>query len=102
MSTPEQSELRRSRVFISYSQHDPATHSLRVRALSNALVEDGLDVELDQYHQNELIDWPRWCEERLRPKYSDFVLMICSAEYKRRIENVWISIQVAVCSGKEA
>jgi tetratricopeptide (TPR) repeat protein len=73
------------RVFISYSQHDPA-HSRRVREFAEALASDGLDVELDQYHQHEVLDWPRWCEERLRPENSDFVLMICSAEYKNRIE----------------
>src|SRR5262245_52413356 len=75
------------RVFISYSQHDPAEHSPRVLAFGNALLDDGIDVELDQYHQQELIDWPRWCEERLRTENSEFVLMICSAEYTRRIEN---------------
>jgi TIR domain len=75
-----------TRVFISYSQHDPA-HSRRVRELAQALADDGLDVELDQYHQHELTHWPRWCEEQLRPENSDFVLMICSVEYKRRIEN---------------
>src|SRR5262245_41634281 len=75
------------RVFISYSQHDPAGHSRRVRAFAEALTHDGIDVELDQYHQNEVIEWPRWCEERLRPENSDFVLMICSADYTRRIEN---------------
>jgi tetratricopeptide (TPR) repeat protein len=82
--SPEERPLR---VFISYSQHDPAAHSRRVLAFGNALLDDGIEVELDQYHQEELIDWPRWCEERLRPENSDFVLMICSAEYKRRIEN---------------
>ena len=50
------------------------------------MAADGLDVELDQYHQNEIVDWPRWCKEQLRPENSDFVLMICSAEYKNRIE----------------
>jgi hypothetical protein len=87
MSAATEEQRSSPRVFISYSQHDPAGHSLRVRALAQALSNDGIDVELDQYHQHELIDWPRWCEERLRPEYSDFVLMICSAEYKRRIED---------------
>jgi tetratricopeptide (TPR) repeat protein len=86
MSTSEQSEPSAKRVFISYSQHDPTQHSRRVREFAQALADDGLDVELDQYHQNEPVDWPRWCEERLRKENSDFVLMICSAEYKNRIE----------------
>lgn len=87
MSPPPEPQRPAPRVFISYSQHDPAGHSLRVRALAQALSDNGIDVELDQYHQNELIDWPRWCEEQLRPENSDFVLMMCSTEYKRRIEN---------------
>jgi tetratricopeptide (TPR) repeat protein len=74
-----------SRVFISYAQFEPV-HSERVRALAHALADDGLDVELDQFHVHESIDWPRWCEERLRPENTNFVLMVCSAEYRRRIE----------------
>ena len=87
MSSLDQPEPPPPRVFISYSQHDPVGHSRRVRAFAQALADDGLDVELDQYHQNQPVDWPRWCEERLRKENSDFVLMICSAEYKNRIEN---------------
>ncbi|HEV2841304.1 MAG TPA: toll/interleukin-1 receptor domain-containing protein [Chthoniobacterales bacterium] len=87
MTPAEQGQFRSPRIFISYSQHDPAQHSRRVREFAQALADDGLDVELDQYHQNEPVDWPRWCEERLRKENSDFVLMICSAEYKNRIEN---------------
>ncbi len=73
------------RIFISYAQYKPA-HSEWVLALAHALAKDGLDVELDQFHQNEPVDWPRWCEERLRPEISDYILMVCSAEYRRRIE----------------
>jgi hypothetical protein len=73
------------RVFISYAQYDPA-HSARVLELAYALEGDGLAVELDQFHGQQLIDWPRWCAERLDPKNTDFVLMVCSAEYRRRIE----------------
>lgn len=87
MSTSEQPKPPALRIFISYSQHDPAVHSCRVREFAQALTDDGMDVELDQYHQHELTHWPRWCEEQLRPENSDLVLMVCSAEYKRRIEN---------------
>lgn len=87
MSPSEQQKPPARRVFISYSQHDPVQHSRRVRDFATALADDGMDVELDQYHQHELAHWPRWCEEQLRPEDSDFVLMICSAEYKRRVEN---------------
>ncbi|WP_295437205.1 toll/interleukin-1 receptor domain-containing protein [uncultured Thiodictyon sp.] len=76
----------RLRVFISYAQEDPA-HSARVLALANALRRDGIATELDQYHQQELIDWPRWCREQLRPDRSDWVLLICTPVYKARVED---------------
>jgi MinD-like ATPase involved in chromosome partitioning or flagellar assembly len=76
----------RPRVFISYS-HDSPEHSARVLALAQQLRLDGIDGNLDQFHNNKLIDWRRWYEEQLRPGNSDFVLTICSAEYKRRIES---------------
>jgi tetratricopeptide (TPR) repeat protein len=74
------------RIFVSYAQQSER-HSEAVLALAQALNDDGLSVELDRYHQHELIDWPRWCEGQLKPEQSDFVLMICSAEYCRRIDN---------------
>ena len=80
------SERSAVRVFVSYS-HDDARHSERVLALAQALNHEGINTEIDQYHQHELIDWPRWCEEQLRPENSHFVLMICSAQYKQRVEN---------------
>ncbi len=73
------------RIFISYAQYEPV-HSQRVLALAHALAADGLDVELDQFHGHETVDWPRWCEERLEPENTDFVLMVCTAEYRRRIQ----------------
>jgi hypothetical protein len=73
------------RVFISYAQYEPA-HSAQVLTLAHALAGDGLAVELDQFHGHETVDWPRWCDERLRPENTDFVLMVCTAEYRRRIE----------------
>jgi hypothetical protein len=85
MSASEHALPQHSRVFISYS-HDSAAHSDRVLALAQQLRRDGIDAELDQFHQEELLHWPRWCEEQLRPEKSDFVLCICTVEYKRRIE----------------
>jgi len=73
------------RVFISYS-HDSKAHSERVLALAQALRGDGIDVELDQFHTDEIVDWPRWCNEQTSKEHSDFVLCICTAEYKRRME----------------
>ncbi|MCH8806059.1 MAG: toll/interleukin-1 receptor domain-containing protein [Planctomycetes bacterium] len=78
-------EPRPPRVFISYS-HDSPAHSGRVLALARALRADGIDVELDQFHTDEIVDWPKWCNEQISREHSDFVLCICTAEYKRRIE----------------
>ncbi len=75
-----------TRVFISYAQHAYA-HSAAVLALAQALSEDGIAVELDRYHQHELTHWPSLCADLLTPERSDFVLMVCSGEYRRRVEN---------------
>ena len=73
------------RVFISYS-HDSQPHSDRVLAFAQAMRRDGIDVELDQFHNEEIVDWPRWCNEQISRDKSDFVLCICTDEYRRRIE----------------
>ncbi len=80
-----ENETRSPRVFISYS-HDTREHCDRVLMLAQQLRRDGIDAELDQFHQEELLHWPRWCEERLRPENSDFVLCISTPEYKHRVE----------------
>jgi TIR domain len=73
------------KVFISYS-HDSPEHSARVLAFAWALRRKGIDVELDQFHGEEITDWPRWCNEQISRECSDFVVCICTAEYRRRIE----------------
>jgi tetratricopeptide (TPR) repeat protein len=73
-------------VFISYS-HDSPEHSRRVLALSNKLRAMGVDVELDQYHTRPSQGWPQWCEEKLRPTNSKFVLLICTETYRNRVDN---------------
>lgn len=73
------------RVFISYS-HDSPAHCDAVLALAQQLRRDGIDAELDQFHAEELLHWPRWCAEQMRPENADFVLCVCTAEYARRVE----------------
>jgi len=70
------------RVFISYS-HDSTEHEDRVLALSNRLVKEGVDSVIDRYGEPE-DGWPIWMEEQIRE--ADFVLVVCTAEYRRRIE----------------
>jgi hypothetical protein len=50
------------------------------------LRDHGIDVELDQFHEAEIVDWPRWCNEQTSRERSDFVVCVCTAEYCRRIE----------------
>jgi ketosteroid isomerase-like protein len=73
------------RVFLSYS-HDDKEHCDRVLALAQQLRRDGIDADLDQFHHEELLHWPRWCEERMRPENSDYVLCVCSRDYRNRVE----------------
>jgi len=72
-------------VFISYS-HDTPEHSQRVLQLANALRGQGVDAELDQYHIRPSHGWPLWCEEHLSPQKAAFVLVICTATYRQRVE----------------
>ena len=74
------------RVFVSYAQHSDR-HSDAVLALAQALRGHGIAVELDRFHGHELIDWPRWCLEQLAADQARWVLMICSAVYRDRLEN---------------
>jgi SEFIR domain. len=74
-----------SKVFVSYS-HDSAQHEERVLQFANALLSHGVEVELDRYHVRPPKGWPHWCEEQLRPENSDFVLMICTETYLKRVQ----------------
>lgn len=86
MSEQESSaHSKHPRVFISYS-HDSLQHSRRVLTFAQALRSNGIDVELDQFHQDEILDWPRWCSKQCSREQSDFILCVCTAEYFRRIE----------------
>jgi tetratricopeptide (TPR) repeat protein len=73
------------RAFICYSQ-DTELHVGRVLDLARALRANGIDVEVDQFHLDELLDWPRWCRAHISREKSDFVLCICTAEFQRRID----------------
>src|SRR5512135_3072941 len=70
-------------MFLSYS-HDSAEHAARVLALADALCDLGIDVILDRYvHPAPDEGWPRWMERNLDA--ADFVLMVCTATYRRRV-----------------
>jgi hypothetical protein len=77
--------MSRISAFISYS-HDSPEHSARVLAFAQALRANGIDIELDQFHSEQIVDWPRWCNEQTSREFHDFVLCVCTAEYRRRID----------------
>src|SRR5512135_3100511 len=71
------------RVLLSYS-HDSDEHADRVLALADALCDGGIDVILDRYvHPAPAGGWPRWMDRNLEE--AQFVLMVCTATYRRRI-----------------
>jgi hypothetical protein len=77
------SEASPLRVFISYS-HDSPEHADRVLALADRLRQDGLDCILDQYMLGSPDEgWPLWMDQQVRD--ADFVLMICTPTYYRRV-----------------
>lgn len=76
--------LKAPKVFISYS-HDSEEHGDRVLAFANRLREDGIEAILDQYEHPPPNDWPLWMDKHIRD--ADFVLMVCTKTYYRRIMN---------------
>src|SRR5438876_971455 len=71
------------RVFISYS-HDSATHTDEVLRLAERLRMEGIDCMFDRYDQHQPIRWDRWIVDQVNAAI--FVLVICTAAYKRRAE----------------
>lgn len=69
-------------VFISYS-HDSVEHRRRVRELADDLRGKGVDCDIDDYHHAPPEGWQIWMAQRLRE--SDFVLMVCTETYERRV-----------------
>lgn len=71
------------KVFISYS-HDSAEHKDRVFDLSERLIEDGVDSQIDQYEISPLGGWPRWTRNQIRD--ADYVIVVCTETYGRRYD----------------
>jgi hypothetical protein len=72
----------KTRVFISYS-HDSPEHEARILELANRLYGEGVEVILDQYEEKPDEGWPLWTEKQILR--SDFVLMVCTETYLRRV-----------------
>lgn len=72
------------KLFISYSW-ESRDHQDKVLALADWLEANGVEVIFDQYEPNPTKAWPQWMEEGIR--VSDFVICVCTAKYKSKIEN---------------
>src|SRR5262249_39178801 len=73
------------RIFISYS-HDNDDHSMRVHELAEELRRQGCQVLFDQYIAAPPDGWTRWMDQCLDPGACDFVLLICTDGYLKRVE----------------
>ena len=93
MTASEQTSPARPRIFISYS-HDSPAHCRRVLDLAQQLRRDGINTELDQFHQEEVEHWPRWCEEQLRPE----TLISCSVSEFDRLDHKSASSDTHFCA----
>ncbi|WIX99560.1 TIR domain-containing protein [Amycolatopsis mongoliensis] len=71
-------------VFVSYS-HDTQEHKDHVRKFATFLHSRiGLEVVLDQWHDNHRIDWSLWATRHL--KAADFILVVASPLYRARAD----------------
>lgn len=71
-------------VFFSYS-HDSEEHKTQVREFATFLRSRiGLEVILDQWHDNVRIDWSLWATRNL--KAADFVIVVASPLYRARAD----------------
>ncbi|MBW4501494.1 MAG: TIR domain-containing protein [Scytonema hyalinum WJT4-NPBG1] len=71
------------KVIISYSDDSPE-HKDRVLQLADQLREDGIDCNIDLYHESEPPPqgWPRWANDEIDA--ASFVLIVCTELYNRR------------------
>jgi hypothetical protein len=71
------------KVFISYSWDSPK-HKDDVLKLADRLRDDGIDCNIDRYEVSPPEGWPRWMSDQIEE--SDFVLVVCTEQYKRRFQ----------------
>lgn len=73
------------KVFISYAQ-ESISFGNKVLEFADRLRGEGIDANIDQYEESPAEGWPRWMENQIRE--SDFVLIICTNEYLKRMQGV--------------
>lgn len=69
-------------VFISYT-HDSVEHKNKVLRLADRLCSEGVDCHIDQYETSPPEGWARWMANQV--ENADFVLVVCTEIYERRI-----------------
>ena len=74
--------MRSKKVFVSYS-HDSDHHVERVVALTETLIERGVQCYLDQYEQSPPEGWPTWMENKIGE--ADYILVVCTKIYHERL-----------------
>ena len=70
------------KALLSYA-HENAQHARHVRALSDRLRQDGVECEIDQYHDAPLPGWPQWMSQQIFDE-ERFVLVVACRSYARR------------------
>ena len=80
------SDLRRPKVFISYSWTDQ-DHRELVRSWADRLISDGIDVVIDIYDLKEGYDRFIFMERMVNDETVSHVLVVCDQEYKEKADN---------------
>lgn len=73
------SQEKSSTVFISYSWAEKECGCDWVVGLANKLRSDGIDADIDMYHESPAEGWTTWIINKI--KQSDYVLVVCSESY---------------------
>jgi hypothetical protein len=74
---------KRPYVFISYSW-DSDEHKEKALTLAYSLRQYGVDASIDQWEMWPKQGWALWCQEQVEK--ADFVLVVCTENYKSRVE----------------
>ena len=70
------------KALLSYA-HENTQHERLVRNLSDRLRPDGVECEIDQYHDAPLPGWPQWMSQQIFDE-ERFILVVASRSYARR------------------
>ncbi|HEY3607767.1 MAG TPA: SEFIR domain-containing protein [Pseudonocardiaceae bacterium] len=84
-SDDPQPVVEHPRVFVSYA-HDSEDHKAQVVRFCHFLQQMGMDVRFDRWTESTRQDWSRWAAGEIAA--ADFVIVIASAAYRRRAEDI--------------